>query len=423
MNEQIRWHSVTLDSDMCMGCTNCLKNCPTQAIRIQKSKAKILKERCIDCGECIRVCPHHAKKAVTDSLEIPSEFKYKIALVPPSFYGQFSRTESIDMILSALKKLGFDDVFEVARGAQAASEHTRRLLGSGELLKPTISSACPAVVRLIAVRFPNLIAHIIPLKSPMELAAAQARREAAEKTGLLPDEIAVIFISPCAAKVTQVYYDRAHGGSQVNFVVAMKDIYLRLAKKIAAAGADDAERLSFSGREGILWAASGGEAAATHTGRNIAVDGIHNVIRVLEDMEDEKLGDIDFIEAIACPGGCVGGPLTTENNFVARSRLATLAASAEPVGRGVGEDINFLWESPVIYRPVLKLNTDMKRAMEMILKIDELSARLPGLDCGSCGSPSCACFAEDVVKGYASLDDCIFILKEKYEQLKEKRGD
>lgn len=60
------FHSVTLDEDKCRGCTNCIKRCPTEAIRVRKSKARIINERCIDCGECLRVCPYHAKKAITD---------------------------------------------------------------------------------------------------------------------------------------------------------------------------------------------------------------------------------------------------------------------------------------------------------------------------------------------------------------------
>ena len=55
-------HSVMLDKELCMGCINCIKRCPTEAIRVRDGKAHILKERCIDCGECIRICPHHAKK-------------------------------------------------------------------------------------------------------------------------------------------------------------------------------------------------------------------------------------------------------------------------------------------------------------------------------------------------------------------------
>ena len=96
------WHSVTLDTNLCKGCTNCLKPCPTQAIRVQNGKAKILNERCIDCGECIRVCPYHAKKAVTDRFEMLDNYKYNVALTAPAFYGQFSITEDVNSILTAL---------------------------------------------------------------------------------------------------------------------------------------------------------------------------------------------------------------------------------------------------------------------------------------------------------------------------------
>ena len=61
-------HSVTLDVDKCKGCTTCLHNCPTKAIRVRNGKAVILQEKCIDCGECIRVCPHQAKSALTDKI-------------------------------------------------------------------------------------------------------------------------------------------------------------------------------------------------------------------------------------------------------------------------------------------------------------------------------------------------------------------
>ncbi len=415
--EQSYWHSVTLDRDACRGCTNCLKQCPTQAIRVQHGKAKILKERCIDCGECIRVCPYHAKQAVTDKLTCLADYRYTIALVAPAFYGQFSKTEDCDMILTALIKLGFDDVFEVARGAQEISMATRGLLKGGELLKPAISSACPAVSRLIAVRFPNLIDHIVPLRSPMELSAQAAKEEAVQKTGLRPEEIGVFFISPCAAKATAVKDGMTVRKSYVDGVVPMKEVYLRMAQKIGSFA--DVQKLSKAGSLGALWATSGGEAKGSKALRSISVDGIHNVIKVLEDIEDDKLPDIEYVEALACPGGCVGGPLTAENNFVAQSRIKRLCRELPVETTEIPPEIPRFWDGAPVYRPVMQLNQDLGKAMEMAMEIEHLSERFPGLDCGSCGSPSCRALAEDVVRGYAQETDCVFLMREQLNDILE----
>ena len=110
-------HSVTLDKDLCKGCINCIKRCPTEAIRVRDGKAHILAERCIDCGECIKVCANHAKVAVTDPLESIKRFKYPIALPAPTLYAQFQGVHQPEPIIASLFRLGFVDVFEVARGA------------------------------------------------------------------------------------------------------------------------------------------------------------------------------------------------------------------------------------------------------------------------------------------------------------------
>ena len=106
----------TSEKEKCMGCTNCIKRCPTEAIRVHDGKATIMKSRCIDCGECIRACPHSAKRAVTDDFEMIKQFKYRVALPAPALYSQYRTARSRNHFLTALKKLGFDDVFEVAVG-------------------------------------------------------------------------------------------------------------------------------------------------------------------------------------------------------------------------------------------------------------------------------------------------------------------
>ena len=149
---------------------------PHRAIRVRDGKAHILAERCIDCGECIRICPHHAKKPLYDPLTILDDFKYTIALPPPSLYGQYNNLEEQDVVLAALLDMGFDDVYEVAKAAELVSDATRRILQTGSIERPVISSACPAVTRLIRVRFPQLIDHVLPLVAPIELAARLAKK-------------------------------------------------------------------------------------------------------------------------------------------------------------------------------------------------------------------------------------------------------
>ncbi len=404
------WHSVTLDRDLCKGCTNCLKPCPTQAIRVQGGKAKILKERCIDCGECIRVCPYHAKKAVTDELNALKNFRYNIALVAPAFYGQFSKTEDVDTILTALLDMGFDDVFEVARGAQEITKQTNKLLDLEKIVKPAISSACPAVMRLIEIRFPNLISNIVPLKSPMEVSAVQARFEGAKKSGYKPEEIGIFFISPCAAKTTFVKGNYTINKSNVDGVISIKDICINMSKLFQKV--ESVHNLGNAGKSGILWATSGGEADATTAKRTISVDGIHNVINVLEEIEDGKLTDIEFVEALACPGGCVGGPLTTENSFSARAKIQRICTEIDEREELFDAPQSMFWDKELTYKPIMNLDDDINEAMRKMNLIEEIYENLPKLDCGSCGSPNCKTLAEDIVRGYAKETDCIFKLRD-----------
>ena len=115
---QQSYHSVTLDVKKCKGCTNCIKGCPTEAIRVRNGKAHILDDKCIDCGECIRICPNNAKYASTDSIAKLKEFKFNVALPAPSLFGQFKEGTATKNIIYALKKIGFDEVYEVPLAAE-----------------------------------------------------------------------------------------------------------------------------------------------------------------------------------------------------------------------------------------------------------------------------------------------------------------
>lgn len=413
------FHSVVLEEDKCCGCTNCIKRCPTEAIRVRDGKAHIITERCIDCGECIRVCPHHAKKARSDSIEEIEKFKYKIAIPAPALFGQFNNMDDIDIVLNGLLKLGFDSVYEVSRGAELVSQATRQLIRENKLKHPIISSACPAVVRLIKQRFPDLCENVMPMKAPMEVSAMLAKKYAMEETGLPMEDIGAFFITPCPAKVTEINRPMdVNKRSYCDGAIAISKIYPKLTS--AMDKLTNIEPLANSGVIGVGWATSGGESAAMLGDRYLAADGIENVIRVLEELEDERIRNVDFVELNACTGGCVGGVLTVENPYVAQARIHTLRkylpVSQNHLKDGVPDKM--MWDKPLEYdENVLSLDKDINKAMEMMEQIEKIEASLPGLDCGSCGSPSCHAMAEDIVKGSAKETECIFKLREQIQQV------
>lgn len=404
------FHSVRLDADKCQGCTNCIKRCPTQAIRVRNKKAYIISDRCIDCGECIRVCPHHAKIAVTEGFNEILNYKYRIALPAPALYGQFNNLENVDYVLTGLKRMGFDSITEVSKGAELVSSATRTMIEDGVLKKPVISSACPAVLRLIRTRFPNLLSNLLPLYTPVDLAAKIAREEAKKKTGLTDEEIGVFFISPCPAKRTATRTPLCYESSGINGAIAIKDIYPVLVQTMDKLKPDELETLNDSGIIGVSWAQSGGESAGLLKERYLAADGIENVINVLEELEDEKLNDLDFIELNCCTGGCVGGVLTVENPYVAKARILHLRRFMPVSCNSVVEDFDIdslSWTKELTPSPAMKLADNVVKAMRMMTKLREIEETLPGLDCGICGAPSCRALAEDIVRGYAEETDCL----------------
>ena len=421
-------HSVSLDATKCKGCTTCLRRCPTQAIRIRDGKACINPHLCIDCGECIRHCPYKAKKADFDKWDSLDRSKFLIALPAPSLFGQFANLDDADYLLQGLMDLGFNDIFEVAKAAELVTDYTRAYMQRmGDAKMPFISTACPVVVRLISLRFPTLRSKMVPVAPPIELAGRLAKERALkEHPELKPEDVKTVFISPCPAKVSWVKNTPSDKECYVDYVVSMSDVYFRLLSKM------DRKRTpkvtSESGAIGMSWPSSGGEASALMNDRYLAADGVENIIRVLDDIEMGHFPDLKFVEMNACPGGCVGGVMAVENPYIARVRIRSLQRYMPIVQNRItlGEDEpiprDILTVEPGEYSSAELLNSDRAQSFRMMSEIERIWKQLPGMDCGSCGAPTCRAHAEDVVRGEASLDDCIIRMKEQLKTLQKEDG-
>lgn len=417
-------NSVRLKEDLCKGCIHCVKRCPTQAIRVRNGKARIIKQFCIDCGECIRVCPHHAKKAYYDPLSVMDNYKYTVALPAPSFYAQFNNLDDTNIVLRALKLMGFDDVYEVSAAAELVSELSREYISKHKEDAPFISTACPSVVRLIQVRFPSLLPHLLKVNSPVEIAASEAKRIAMEKTGLAAEDIGVIFISPCPAKVTSVKSPLGYEKSAIDAVIAIKKVYPKILPYMLKA-CDQPDEISNSGIIGLSWGSSGGEASGLLLDSYLAADGIENVIKVLEDLEDQKFTNLEFIELNACSGGCVGGVLQVENPYVAKAKLKSMRKYMPVTKNRLSGNYpqNSYIENEIEYTPVFNLGTNFADGLKKMEQVEQICQRLPGLDCGSCGAPTCKALAEDIVRGLAKEQDCVYVLRDFIHNMAKNLGE
>lgn len=389
--------TVVLDDEKCIGCITCMRRCPTEAIRIVNGKAKIQYEKCINCGECIRSCKGGAKRPVYDSFDLVKSYPYKIALPSPSLFGQFNHLDDPNYVIEGLLALGFDEVFEVGLAAELVTDCSKKLMAEGKLPRPVISTACPAVVELILMKFHELADHMLEVYAPAKIAAKLAKKRAIGR-GIPADDIGIFFISPCPAKVYSLHKEEVSNEKYISGVLSQSDVYFRLVEKMNKI--EKPRKLGKCGHFGINWGSSGGESNGLGLGNYIHCSGIRNVLGLLTEMSDGKLDGADFVEMNVCPGGCVGGVLNVENPFIARNKMRQLAekmktSPATMEEFGLTTDF-FLWDKEPEPITSFRFDSDVFAAMQKMMLVEEYLKKLPGIDCGACGAPSCRTHAEDV---------------------------
>ena len=409
------FHAIEVGTDKCRGSMNCMRVCPTEAIRIREGKALILEDRCIDCGDCIRVCPERAIRSITGAYEDLSKFKYTIAIPSPSLYAQYGINVTPNHILNGLKGLAFDEAYDIGKACEAYITVLKEYLHSSSENRPLISTLCPAIVRLIQIKFPDFMGNLLSLEAPRGIAGSDKISKAKE-LGIDPKEIGGIYITPCPAKMIAVNQPQCKSDPNLDGAIAISDIYGLLFSSIRKL--DEMEELHVSSGVGVGMAVPGGFITDLKVENAMAVDGVKNVIQVLDDLEHGKITNVRYLELWACPGGCVGGPLAVENPYLAKIKVTKLVQQLGRERKLSDEEVDRLREYlscdvQLPPHPIKPLGRDAVDAIKKIKERESLMESLPRIDCGACGAPTCRAFAEDVIQGRAELLDCVFKLQDK----------
>jgi iron only hydrogenase large subunit-like protein len=422
-------HALTIREDICNGCSLCMRVCPTEALRIRDGKARLIEDRCVDCGECFRRCPEHAIIIEQDDFSRIFDYKHRVALVPAVLHGQFRHEVSMSEISAVLRSLGFTWVYEVEHGAEILKPAIDDLMNVRTLPRPLISSYCPAVVRLIQVRFPALLRHLATLKAPLEMAAFYCRRVLRDR-GAHNAEIGVFYVTPCAAKIAAVKSPVGEDSTPISGVINMDFIYNKINRTLRNKGElphsnDHAYSVD---PDTLVWSLTNGEASCVN-GRTLAIDGMSNVTEFLEKLENDEINGVDYLELRACDEGCAGGVLISSNRFLVAERLRNKAQNLRPQERSVQQadlpDIEayggYLMNKVRITdeikpRSMYRLSGDRDKAMRMMKRSRRLMCWLPGIDCGLCGTPSCQALAEDIVRNRGNISQCVFIRESNMEK-------
>jgi Na+-translocating ferredoxin:NAD+ oxidoreductase RNF subunit RnfB len=421
MSDVAFYHALAILEDVCFGCTHCVKACPTEALRVRDGKAKLTANRCIDCGRCMQACPVNAIIIKQDDFSDIYKYKARVALVSSILIGQFPRHHSARKIYSGILEQGFTHVYEVEHSASILIGEINAYVSQTDIPKPVISSFCPAIVRLIQVRFPSLVENIMLLKAPLDLTAISFKKELIER-GFKEDEIGIFYITPCAAKIAAVKSPVGEKHSPIDGVINMDTLFNKVysgfkKENHATCIVPEKEQLR---SEDMAWSLTGGEAKYIK-GRCLSIDGIKNAIEFLEGVENGTITNFDFIEVRVCDQSCAGGILTTANRFLAVERLEEriIKYKQDKIegkifdNKTIDKRADYIRKNARIdkieHRSMLKLDEDTETALKKMERIRKINSYLPGIDCGACGTPSCKSLAEDVVQGRAHTSDCIFI--------------
>lgn len=425
------FHALKVVPEKCCGQLACMRVCPTQAIRVRNNKAVISDDLCVDCGACINACSVGAIVPLYDPIDVITSFKYNVIVPSPVLYSQFDASIHPYIIHLACKEIGFDEVVDVGPASEVLGRALIEFMKDYRGRFPLISSHCPAIVRLIQVKYPDLVELVLPLDVPRELTAREVRLTFPERLGLRPEEIGIIYAAPCPAKIVSIKQPAEKERSWFDSAVSISDIYsVLLPHVLEIAKTFDESQVPEDFAFHVGWAPLGGLTRTLNMENWLAVSGLDHATRIFDDIENSRLRNIDFVEALACMLGCIGGPYNVESPYVARTGVIKQRRKWE---RSIAIDEDQVKErlkqgyyrmNPLRPRPKKFFDTDLVTSIKRMKERERIYQKLPRKDCGYCGSPTCMAFAEDYVKKEVELTDCIYIAKELgSDEIKKKNSE
>ncbi|HNS78292.1 MAG TPA: [Fe-Fe] hydrogenase large subunit C-terminal domain-containing protein [Syntrophorhabdus sp.] len=421
---------ITVNIGKCRKCSYCIQICPAKAIKLGKDSIKIFLERCIFCGSCITACPQHAlgyESAIEKVKELLSENEKTVACIDPAFPAMHD-IGSARQLVTALKSVGFKEVWEGAFGAELISQQYRKLLIDGTD-KTLISSFCPAVVFYIQKYLTQLIPNIAPVVSPMIAIGRVAR-------AIKGPDWRIVYITPCLAHIKEVAAPEVAGA--IDDVITFRDVKQLFDSR--GIQSNTLPETDFDGPRpflGRVISIVGGLYRSTGAHFDILMDeitGTYGHRRVIGALKQLASGRIKakFFDFVYC-SGCVDGPFTdTELSVLGRRQLVIRYAKDEMSRQDVSKVIAELdsFEHIDLRRDFLnmeeRLPTPTEEEIKDILKkIDKLPPN-HNMDCRACGYLTCRDKAIAVAQGIAEAEYCLPYLLEQskkiYQQLKKSHN-
>ena len=393
----------------CRDCYKCLRECPVKAIKFVDHEARIISDRCILCGKCTVVCPQNAKRVHSEIDEVEALLasgKPVIASVAPSFVSAFGVKDFAVMGI-ALGKLGFKMAEETAVGANIVTAEYEKLLDTGEY-KNFITSACPAINRMIQLYYPKALKYLAPVASPMVAHARLLKKRYPEAE--------VVFIGPCIAKKRE-----GRESGLISAVLTFKElkalfdgrgIDLNTIASIKVTEPVKNRSKYYPISRGIIKSFNRLPEGYEY----VAVDGVKRSFDVLEDID--KLEGM-FIEINCCEYACINGPATIKAEGALKANEDVRRYALDSLKEGEAGYLDAMGVDLAEGHPRISLGNVVPSERDIRAVLAKTGKVKPEdeLNCGACGYPTCLEKAIAVLNGNADLDMCIPYMRTRAESM------